>query len=169
MKKDFREIVLEACVFILIFSINKRYTDGKRIRKKICKNLKKSLAKQKTYYSVNEWLYYVEQGQEIIAKAGDKMTLGEATVDKTIDPSLLLKMLSEPVGEKSYFSQTLIEDTGMNEEDISDFRNIYKDSNLSLFTLMFSNRLKKEISLITDYKKVSKEDKKKSLEYVKNL
>jgi len=169
MKKDFREIILEAGVFMLIFSIDKKYTEGKRIRKKICKNLKKSLATQREHYTVNEWLYYINIGHKITIKANDNMKLEEAKINRKIDPSLFLNMLSNKIGSSSFSSKNLIEDINLSSKDMVEFKNIYKGSNLSLSTLMFTNRLKEEILLVEPYEDITDKKKEESLNYVKNL
>lgn len=169
MKKDYKEIIIESAVFILMFSVDKSFTDGKRIRKKICKNLKKSIATQREYYDNNEWLYYVNMGSDLIASAYNKMELEEGRTGKEINPNELITFLINNKGKKLFTSKNLLEDTGMTKKDMEVFKNLYKDSSLSFQTLMFTNRLKEDLSAIKPYSNLSSMEKKKSIDYVKNI
>jgi len=169
VKKDYKEIVLLAAVFMLVFSISKEYTDGKRLRKKICKNLKKSLAIQREFYSNDEWLYYVNTGHKLIAMADKEMFLENGEVSKEVNPSQLLELLSTSYGSSKYVSKCLMKDIDFTNKDISDFKNIFIKSKLNLTTLMFTNRLKTNLLNIKKYDNISDAKKQEVLDYVKNL
>lgn len=169
MKKDYKEIIIESTVFILMFSIDKSFTDGKRLRKKICKNLKKSIATQREHYDNNEWLYYVNMGSDLIASAYKKMELEEGRTGKEINPNELITFLINNKGKELFTSKNLLKDTGLSEKDMIEFKYIYIGSSLSFQTLMFTNRLKEDLSVIKPYNALNSIEKKKIIDYVKNI
>jgi len=135
------QILIGTVIFLLLFSIDKDYPKGKRVRKKLIRATKKQLSifrKIDPYY----YLRIVNEGSKVLAEARDKLAS-----DTGKDPKELRITPSDLIMKLMYKDEKILEPFGYDKKDIDDLHKVYENSQLGFTTLMFINRL---LSIIKD-------------------
>jgi len=131
-----KELVYASIFFLLLFSINKKDTTGKRARKKIVMDIKRTIAIARNHYDSNDYLAIVHKSQDIISEANDMMVLedGNEIKNVSIDPGKMFILFRRK-------SPECFINMNIDEKYISIFMESYKDTGKTYITLMFVNRL----------------------------
>ena len=132
-----KQIIVGSVLYTLMYSIDKNAIEGKRVRKKIMKQLKKvlisnaAIANNKDSYN-----RAVQMTAPIMDLVVDKMATnsnGDRSKIK-VSPSGLIKYLN-------WKDSSILEPFYLNKKDLDDFEEVYKDSNLLFPSIMYINRL----------------------------
>jgi len=129
------QTLIGTVIFLLLFSIDKDYPKGKRVRKKLIRATKKQLSifkKLDPYY----YLRIVNEGSKVLTEARDKLAL-----DTGKDPKELRITPSDLIMKLMYKDEKILEPFGYDKKDIEDLHKVYENSQLGFTTLMFINRL----------------------------
>jgi len=125
-------LMVNTMVFLLIFSIDDKDTRGKRVRKKIVRNIKFKLAQFRNENNPTRYLELVNKASVILKEVSD------ATVEKSITPSAMLNLL--------YFKYPeLVKELNISVRDKDNLTKAYTGINLTWQTVKYTNRLVEKI------------------------
>lgn len=125
-----QELMVNTMVFLLIFSIDDKDARGKRVRKKIVRNIKFKLAEFRNS-NPTRYLELVNKSSELLKEIGDEFLKREDTVSGIV-PSSMIDLL--------YFKYPdLVSKLNISLRDKENLTKSYQDAKLTWNTIKYTN------------------------------
>ena len=125
-----QELMVNVMIFLLLFSIDDKDTRGKRVRKKIIRNIKFKLAEFRNS-NPTRYLELVNKSSDLLKEIGDEFLKREDTVSGII-PSSMIDLL--------YFKYPdLVSKLNISLRDKENLTKSYRGTNLMWNTIKYTN------------------------------